>query len=102
MFCRSCTRDPTEVIQQLVTKLGGKFVAAYTQQATDIPDVQIDYVNKRLQLAIKLFYKFVESILLNEKTIRKDISVSLITIFENCVYCLILIFVGISRERNFL
>lgn len=70
------------MIEQLVTRLGDKFVAAYTQQAMDIPDVQIDYVNKRLQLAIKLFYKFVESILHNEKTIRKDISVSAIHPFR--------------------
>lgn len=64
------------MVQEIVKKLGDKFVTAYTQHVADVPDVQIDYVNKRLQFAIKLFYKFIENILQNEKTIRKDISVS--------------------------
>lgn len=39
-----------------------------------------------LELGVALFYKFVESILINEKQIRNDISVCRIYIFKCQIY----------------
>lgn len=69
---RSCQNNPFEKIQGIVKTLGNKFVSKYleTNQSNE------DEAKNKLELAITLFYKFIENILQNEKTIRKDISVS--------------------------
>lgn len=65
---KSCETDPSERIESVVKGLSVKFCASYVQET--------DYANQRVQLGTKLFYKFLESILLNEQILQTDISVS--------------------------
>ncbi|XP_023018389.1 retinoblastoma-like protein 1 isoform X2 [Leptinotarsa decemlineata] len=64
----STQTDPSQKIQEILTSLGDKFVAAYAGQNGE------EEAKSRLQMGITLFYKFVENILQNEKTMRADIS----------------------------
>lgn len=56
--------------------MGERFRTEFTRQNLNLPTVPPDYANQRLQLAVTLFYKFVENIFQKEKTLHKDISVS--------------------------
>ncbi|KAH0821641.1 hypothetical protein GEV33_001150 [Tenebrio molitor] len=64
----SCGRNPAENINEIVTKLSERFVAA-------VPSEQREIANRRAQIAITLFYKYIESILQNEQAIQTDISI---------------------------
>lgn len=67
--------------------LGNRFLSRYLESNL----TNEDEAKNRLELAVTLFYKFIENILQNEKTIRKDISVSkdffVVLIILNNVNC---------------
>ncbi|KAF5271291.1 hypothetical protein FQR65_LT05306 [Abscondita terminalis] len=71
---QGCTNDPTEKIKSIVETLGEKFRAKFTEQNSSTQTVTPDYANQRLQLAVTLFYKFVENIFQKERTLHSDIS----------------------------
>lgn len=65
----SCSRNPTESIREIVINLGNSFTNAYaTFESKEVAE-------QRLQIAVTLFYKFIENILQNERKIQSDISV---------------------------
>ncbi|XP_018580009.1 retinoblastoma-like protein 1 isoform X2 [Anoplophora glabripennis] len=67
---QSCQKDPLAKIQNVIKTLSDKFLCAYL---LNNPQSEEEAKN-RLQIGITLFYKFIESILQNEKNIRNDIS----------------------------
>jgi retinoblastoma-like protein 1 len=76
----SCGRNPAENINEIVTKLSERFVAA-------VPSEQREIANRRAQIAITLFYKYIESILQNEQAIQTDISAIVEKdVFYECVF----------------
>ncbi|CAH1980858.1 unnamed protein product [Acanthoscelides obtectus] len=64
----SCDTDPLPKIQNILKTMGDTFINAYSQMCGE------DEARNRLQIATTLFYKFIEVILKNEQSIRKDIS----------------------------
>ncbi|RZB39242.1 retinoblastoma-like protein 1, partial [Asbolus verrucosus] len=93
----SCARNPTETINEIVTKLGERFVAAYALEQSEV-------TNRRLQLAITLFYKFVENVLQNERLIQSDISAIVEKdVFYECMFacCLEIVIYSYNSRRKF-
>ncbi|XP_031332886.1 retinoblastoma-like protein 2 isoform X2 [Photinus pyralis] len=82
---QGCKIDPTEKIATIIESLGDKFRTEFTRQSSSVPMITPDYANQRLQLAITLFYKFVENIFQKEKTLHSDIShLAVQEIFYEC------------------
>lgn len=61
----SCEKNPQ--IEDQIKDMGEQFCLTYTQAADAHPETHIDFAKKRLQLAECLFYKLLESILIDEK-----------------------------------
>nr|CAI5843626.1 unnamed protein product [Callosobruchus analis] len=64
----SCNTDPLPKIKNILKTMGDTFVSSYSQMCGE------EDARNRLQIAITVFYKFIENILQNEKSIRRDIS----------------------------
>lgn len=71
-----CTENPKDAIAKLISEMGDKFVAAYSQPmdqemgAADGKPLSIhsnDFANKRLELTVTLYYKMLENIVKHEK-----------------------------------
>lgn len=67
---RSCSNDPTEKIAGIISQMSEKILDVSQDFTTKPSDAQY-----RVQIAVTLFYKFIESILENEKNIHSDVSV---------------------------
>ncbi|CAH0550797.1 unnamed protein product [Brassicogethes aeneus] len=65
----SCTENPADIIKQMTNNMGITFTNAYKHKNLTEEDIE-----NRLQMAIKLFYKLIESILSNEQTIQGNLS----------------------------
>lgn len=75
---RSCSNDPTGKIANIITEMSEKVLNVSQELTAKQADAE-----QRVQIAVTLFYKFIETILESEKKIGADISVRL---FENCSF----------------
>ncbi|XP_050295177.1 retinoblastoma-like protein 2 [Anthonomus grandis grandis] len=79
---RSCQRDPVTKIENLLSKMKVQFIDGYTSNGFSEEDAQ-----KKTDLAVTLFYKYVELILKKEQSITKDISVLVEKeVFYQCMF----------------
>ncbi|KAL2090638.1 hypothetical protein ACEWY4_012901 [Coilia grayii] len=64
---KTCSRDPTEAIQNRVKTLGDTFKQAYTKHTDDMPGSHMDFAENRLKLAEILYYKILENVMVQEQ-----------------------------------
>ncbi|XP_058278664.1 retinoblastoma-like protein 1 isoform X2 [Hirundo rustica] len=62
----SCARSPLESIMSRVKEIGETFCCSYTQSTDDQPGSHIDFAVNRLKLAEILYYKILETIMVQE------------------------------------
>ncbi|XP_044841731.1 retinoblastoma-like protein 1 isoform X3 [Mauremys mutica] len=62
----SCVRNPMESIMNRVKDIGEAFCRSYTQSTDDQPGSHIDFAVNRLKLAEILYYKILETIVVQE------------------------------------
>ncbi|NWR43562.1 RBL1 protein, partial [Regulus satrapa] len=62
----SCARSPLESIMSRVKEIGETFCCSYTQSTDEQPGSHIDFAVNRLKLAEILYYKILETILVQE------------------------------------
>ncbi|XP_039353895.1 retinoblastoma-like protein 1 isoform X2 [Mauremys reevesii] len=62
----SCVRNPMESIMNRVKDIGEAFCRSYTQSTDDQPGSHIDFAINRLKLAEILYYKILETIVVQE------------------------------------
>ncbi|MBZ3872202.1 Retinoblastoma-like protein 1 [Sciurus carolinensis] len=62
----SCTRNPKENIMKIVKGIGETFCQHYTQSTDEQPGSHIDFAINRLKLAEILYYKMLETVMVQE------------------------------------
>ncbi|KAM4891555.1 retinoblastoma-like protein 1 [Sylvia borin] len=62
----SCSRSPLESIMSRVKEIGETFCCSYTQSTDEQPGSHIDFAVNRLKLAEILYYKILETIMVQE------------------------------------
>ncbi|XP_027560514.1 retinoblastoma-like protein 1 isoform X2 [Neopelma chrysocephalum] len=62
----SCARSPMESIMSRVKEIGETFCCSYTQSTAEQPGSHIDFAVNRLKLAEILYYKILETIMVQE------------------------------------
>ncbi|XP_052539710.1 retinoblastoma-like protein 1 isoform X2 [Tympanuchus pallidicinctus] len=62
----SCARSPAESIMNRVREIGETFCHSYTQPTDELPGSHIDFAVNRLKLAEILYYKILETIMVQE------------------------------------
>uniref|UniRef100_A0A8D0G305 Retinoblastoma-like protein 1 n=1 Tax=Sphenodon punctatus TaxID=8508 RepID=A0A8D0G305_SPHPU len=103
---KSCVRNPMESIVNGVKEIGEAFCQSYTQSTDDQPGSHIDFAVKRLKLAEILYYKILETIMVQEtrRLHGKDITVLLEQdIFHRSLLacCLEIVLFAYSSPRTF-
>lgn len=102
----SCVRNPTENIVNRVKEIGEAFCRSYTQSTDDQPGSHIDFAVNRLKLAEILYYKILETIMVQEmkRLHGKDMSALLEQdIFHRSLLacCLEIVLFAYSSPRTF-
>ncbi|XP_061779729.1 retinoblastoma-like protein 1 isoform X1 [Nerophis lumbriciformis] len=103
---KSCSRDPTESIVGRVKTLGNTFKEQYTNDSEDSSGSHIDFAESRLKLAEILFYKVLETVMVQEtKRLQgKDMSALLEQDIFRCsllACCLEVVLFSYSSQRTF-
>ncbi|KAG5274365.1 hypothetical protein AALO_G00135310 [Alosa alosa] len=103
---KTCSRDPTETIQNRVKTLGETFKQNYTKQTDDMPGSHMDFAENRLKLAEILYYKILENIMVLEmKRLQgKDMAVLLEQDIFHCslmACCLEVVLFAYSSQKTF-
>ncbi|KAJ6661016.1 hypothetical protein lerEdw1_016817 [Lerista edwardsae] len=102
----SCVRNPMENIVNRVKEIGDAFCRRYTQSTDDQPGSHIDFAVNRLKLAEILYYKILETIMVQEmrRLHGKDMSALLEQdIFHRSLLacCLEIVLFAYSSPRTF-
>ncbi|XP_053101215.1 retinoblastoma-like protein 1 isoform X2 [Hemicordylus capensis] len=102
----SCVRNPMENIMNRVKEIGEAFCQNYTQSTDDQPGSHIDFAVNRLKLAEILYYKILETIMVQEmrRLHGKDMSALLEQdIFHRSLLacCLEIVLFAYSSPRTF-
>ncbi|XP_033922972.1 retinoblastoma-like protein 1 isoform X2 [Melopsittacus undulatus] len=102
----SCARSPMESIMSRVKEIGEKFCCSYTQSTDEQPGSHIDFAVNRLMLAEILYYKILETIMVQE--IRRLHGKDLTALLEQDVFhrslmacCLEIVLFAYSSPRTF-
>ncbi|NWU99331.1 RBL1 protein, partial [Upupa epops] len=102
----SCARSPLESIVSRVKELGETFCRSYTQSTDEQPGSHIDFAVNRLKLAEILYYKILETIVLQET--RKLHGKDLTAVLEQDVFhrslmacCMEIVLFAYSSPRTF-
>ncbi|NXN98117.1 RBL1 protein, partial [Rhinopomastus cyanomelas] len=103
---KSCARNPLEGIVSRVKELGERFCRSYTQPTDEQPGSHIDFAVNRLKLAEILYYKILETIVVQET--RKLHGKDLTAVLEQDVFhrsllacCLEIVLFAYSSPRTF-
>uniref|UniRef100_A0A670JUD1 RB transcriptional corepressor like 1 n=1 Tax=Podarcis muralis TaxID=64176 RepID=A0A670JUD1_PODMU len=102
----SCIQNPVEMIMNRVKEIGEVFCQNYTQSTDDQPGSHIDFAVNRLKLAEILYYKILETIMVQEmrRLHGKDMSALLEQdIFHRSLLacCLEIVLFAYSSPRTF-
>ncbi|XP_065547433.1 retinoblastoma-like protein 1 isoform X2 [Lathamus discolor] len=102
----SCARSPMGSIMSRVKEIGEKFCCSYTQSTDEQPGSHIDFAVNRLMLAEILYYKILETIMVQE--IRRLHGKDLTALLEQDVFhrslmacCLEIVLFAYSSPRTF-
>ncbi|KFP55880.1 Retinoblastoma-like 1, partial [Cariama cristata] len=102
----SCARNPMESIMSRVKEMGETFCRSYTQSTDEQPGSHIDFAVNRLKLAEILYYKILETIMVQET--RKLHGKDLTAVLEQDVFhrsllacCLEIVLFAYSSPRTF-
>ncbi|XP_075022301.1 retinoblastoma-like protein 1 isoform X1 [Calonectris borealis] len=102
----SCARSPMESIMTRVKEIGETFCRSYTQSTDEQPGSHIDFAVNRLKLAEILYYKILETIMLQET--RRLHGKDLTALLEQDVFhrslmacCLEIVLFAYSSPRTF-
>ncbi|NXR47039.1 RBL1 protein, partial [Hippolais icterina] len=102
----SCARSPLESIMSRVKEIGEAFCCSYTQSTDEQPGSHIDFAANRLKLAEILYYKILETIMVQEtrRLHGKDLSALLEQdLFHRSLLacCLEIVLFAYSSPRTF-
>ncbi|XP_010285249.1 PREDICTED: retinoblastoma-like protein 1 [Phaethon lepturus] len=102
----SCARSPVESIMSRVKEIGETFCRSYTQSTDEQPGSHIDFAVNRLKLAEILYYKILETIIVQET--RRLHGKDLTALLEQDVFhrslmacCLEIVLFAYSSPRTF-
>ncbi|XP_030818914.1 retinoblastoma-like protein 1 isoform X2 [Camarhynchus parvulus] len=102
----SCARSPLESIMSRVKEIGETFCCCYTQSTDEQPGSHIDFAVNRLKLAEILYYKILETIMVQET--RRLHGKDLTALLEQDVFhrsllacCLEIVLFAYSSPRTF-
>ncbi|XP_035749405.1 retinoblastoma-like protein 1 isoform X2 [Egretta garzetta] len=102
----SCARSPMESIMSRVKEIGETFCRSYTQSTDEQPGSHIDFAVNRLKLAEILYYKILETIMVQET--RRLHGKDLTALLEQDVFhrslmacCLEIVLFAYSSPRTF-
>ncbi|XP_009876665.1 PREDICTED: retinoblastoma-like protein 1, partial [Apaloderma vittatum] len=102
----SCARSPMESIMSRVKEIGETFCRSYTQSTDEQPGSHIDFAVNRLKLAEILYYKILETIMVQET--RRLHGKDLTAVLEQDVFhrslmacCLEIVLFAYSSPRTF-
>ncbi|XP_069727828.1 retinoblastoma-like protein 1 isoform X1 [Phaenicophaeus curvirostris] len=103
---KSCARSPMQSIMSRVKEIGETFCRSYTQSTDKQPGSHIDFAVNRLKLAEILYYKILETIMVQE--IRRLHGKDLTALLEQDVFhrslmacCLEIVLFAYSSPRTF-
>ncbi|NXP44080.1 RBL1 protein, partial [Heliornis fulica] len=106
MIFESCARSPMESIINRVKEIGETFCRSYTQSTDEQPGSHIDFAVNRLKLAEILYYKILETIMVQET--RRLHGKDLTALLEQDVFhrslmacCLEIVLFAYSSPRTF-
>ncbi|XP_065610288.1 retinoblastoma-like protein 1 isoform X1 [Cyrtonyx montezumae] len=102
----SCARSPAESIMNRVREIGEMFCHSYTQTTDELPGSHIDFAVNRLKLAEILYYKILETIMVQE--MRRLHGKDMTAVLEQDVFhrsliacCLEIVLFAYSSPRTF-
>ncbi|NXJ03437.1 RBL1 protein, partial [Odontophorus gujanensis] len=102
----SCARSPAESIMNRVREIGEVFCHSYTQTTDELPGSHIDFAVNRLKLAEILYYKILETIMVQE--MRRLHGKDMTAVLEQDVFhrslmacCLEIVLFAYSSPRTF-
>ncbi|XP_077025409.1 retinoblastoma-like protein 1 isoform X2 [Tamandua tetradactyla] len=102
----SCKRNPIENIMKIVKGIGETFCQHYTQSTDEQPGSHIDFAINRLKLAEILYYKMLESVMVQETRRLHGMDMSVLLeqdIFHRSLMacCLEIVLFAYSSPRTF-
>nr|XP_014702647.1 retinoblastoma-like protein 1 isoform X3 [Equus asinus] len=102
----SCMRNPMENIMKIVKEIGETFCQHYTQSTDEQPGSHIDFAVNRLKLAEILYYKILETIMVQETRRLHGMDMSVLLeqdIFHRSLMacCLEIVLFAYSSPRTF-
>ncbi|XP_012866068.1 PREDICTED: retinoblastoma-like protein 1 [Dipodomys ordii] len=102
----SCMRNPMKNIMKIVKEIGETFCQHYTQSTDDQPGSHIDFAVNRLKLAEILYYKMLETVMVQET--RRLHGMDMSVLLEQDVFhrsliacCLEIVLFAYSSPRTF-
>ncbi|XP_071671865.1 retinoblastoma-like protein 1 isoform X6 [Patagioenas fasciata] len=102
----SCARSPVESVMSRVKEIGERFCRSYTQSTAEQPGSHIDFAVNRFKLAEILYYKILETIMVQET--RRLHGKDLTALLEQDVFhrslmacCLEIVLFAYSSPRTF-
>ncbi|XP_048205081.1 retinoblastoma-like protein 1 isoform X2 [Perognathus longimembris pacificus] len=102
----SCMRNPMKNIMKIVKEIGETFCQHYTQSTDDQPGSHIDFAINRLKLAEILYYKMLETVMVQET--RRLHGMDMSVLLEQDVFhrsliacCLEIVLFAYSSPRTF-
>ncbi|XP_063104453.1 retinoblastoma-like protein 1 isoform X2 [Cavia porcellus] len=102
----SCMRNPMENIMKIVKNIGETFCQHYTQSTDEQPGSHIDFAVNRLKLAEILYYKILETVMVQEARRLHGMDMSVLleqNIFHHSLMacCLEIVLFAYSSPRTF-
>lgn len=102
----SCMRNPMENIMKIVKRIGETFCQHYTQSTDEQPGSHIDFAVNRLKLAEILYYKILETVMVQEARRLHGMDMSVLLeqdIFHRSLMacCLEIVLFAYSSPRTF-
>ncbi|XP_023570623.1 retinoblastoma-like protein 1 [Octodon degus] len=102
----SCMRNPMENIMKIVKRIGETFCQHYTQSTDEQPGSHIDFAVNRLKLAEILYYKILETVMVQESRRLHGMDMSVLLeqdIFHRSLMacCLEIVLFAYSSPRTF-
>ncbi|XP_041375450.1 retinoblastoma-like protein 1 isoform X2 [Gigantopelta aegis] len=106
---KDCSHNPNDEIVSRIKEMGNTFCDHYIQPSDGHPGAHIDFAKRRLQLGESLYYKLLESIVLDEsRRTSKDQKVDLSALLGRDVFhrslfacCLEIVIFSYNSQRTF-
>ncbi|XP_078410896.1 retinoblastoma-like protein 1 isoform X2 [Cetorhinus maximus] len=102
----SCSRNPTEAIKARLKEMGETFCQRYTQPVENQAGSHIDFAIKRLRLAEILYWKILETVMVQES--RRNTGKDMTVLLEQDIFhrslmacCLEIVLSSYSSQRTF-